>query len=155
MFYLTRSFLISRAIFEQTQFRPRRSWNVLSWKPSGDRIARSCRHTAPDLTLKKEVKDRIAGSQNTFWDRCRSLLKRSCRPSWDMHQTKELGQIYYFQSFYFRKILVSVKFVSAILGPEMGAPILWTPGKSAFFLQEKAMSIKFPFFFGGFWRWKS
>ena len=38
---------------------------------------------------------------------------------------------------FFRKILVSVKFVSAILGPEMGAPILWTPGKNAFFLQEK------------------
>ena len=52
----------------------------------------------------------------------------------------------------FRKILVSVKFVSAILGPEMGAPILWTPGKNAFFLQEKPMSVKFPFlgfFFGG------
>ena len=32
-----------------------------------------------------------------------------------------------------RKILVSVKFVSAILGPEMGASIkfLWTPGKCA------------------------
>ena len=29
----------------------------------------------------------------------------------------------------FRKILVSVKFVSAILGPEMAAPILWAPGK--------------------------
>ena len=27
-----------------------------------------------------------------------------------------------------RKILVSVKFVSAILGPEMAAPILWTGG---------------------------
>ena len=26
--------------------------------------------------------------------------------------------------------------VSAILGPEMGASILWTPGKNAFFLQE-------------------
>ena len=37
---------------------------------------------------------------------------------------------------YFRKILVSVKFVSAILGPEMAAPILWTPAKNAFFLQE-------------------
>ena len=35
-----------------------------------------------------------------------------------------------------RKILVSVKFVSAILGPEIAAPILWTPGKNAFFLQE-------------------
>ena len=38
---------------------------------------------------------------------------------------------------FFRKIPVSVKFVSAILGPETAAPILWTPGKNAFFLQEK------------------
>ena len=38
---------------------------------------------------------------------------------------------------------MSVKFVSAILGPEMAAPILWTPGKDALFLQEKPMSIKF------------
>ena len=36
-----------------------------------------------------------------------------------------------------RKILVSVKFVSAILGPETAAPILWTPGKDASVLQEK------------------
>ena len=35
-----------------------------------------------------------------------------------------------------RKILVSVKFVSAILGPERAAPILWAPRISAFFLQE-------------------
>ena len=35
-----------------------------------------------------------------------------------------------------RKILVSVKFVSAILGPEMAARILWAPGKNAVFLQE-------------------
>ena len=37
---------------------------------------------------------------------------------------------------FFRKVPVSVKFLSAILGPEMAAPILWTPGKNAFFLQE-------------------
>ena len=37
-----------------------RSWNVLSWEPCGDRITRSCRHTAPDPTVKTEVKDRIA-----------------------------------------------------------------------------------------------
>ena len=37
------------------------------------------------------------------------------------------------------KILVSVKFLSAILGPEMGAPILWAPGIFAFFLQETSM----------------
>ena len=49
----------------------------------------------------------------------------------------------------FRKILVSVKFLSAILGPEMGVSILWTPGKNALFLQEKPMSIKFLDFFGG------
>ena len=36
-----------------------------------------------------------------------------------------------------RKILVSVKCLSAILGPEMAAPILWTPGKNASVLQEK------------------
>ena len=49
-----------------------------------------------------------------------------------------------------RKILVSVKFVSAILGPEMAAPILWTPGKNAFFLQENLHVHKIPrFFLGG------
>ena len=36
-----------------------------------------------------------------------------------------------------QKILVSVKLWSAILGPEMAAPILRTRGKIAFFLQEK------------------
>ena len=36
-----------------------RSWNMLSREPSGDRIASSCRHTAPDLTVKTEVKDRM------------------------------------------------------------------------------------------------
>ena len=35
-----------------------------------------------------------------------------------------------------RRILVSIKFMSAILGPEMAAPILWARGKIAFFLQE-------------------
>ena len=51
--------------------------------------------------------------------------------------------------FEFRKILVSVKFVSAILGPEMAAPILWTRGKIAFFLQENLVSIKFLVLGGG------
>ena len=48
-----------------------------------------------------------------------------------------------------RKILVSVIFLSAILGPEMGASILWTPGTNALFLQEKPMSIKFLVLGGG------
>ena len=48
-----------------------------------------------------------------------------------------------------RKILVSVKFVSAILGPEMAAPILWTTGKNALFLQEKTYVHKIPRFRGG------
>ena len=53
---------------------------------------------------------------------------------------------------FFRKILASVKFQSAILGPEMGASILRTPGKNTFFLQNP-MSIKIPCFRGGgvFW----
>ena len=44
---------------------------------------------------------------------------------------------------------MSVKFLSAILGPEMAAPILWAPGENALFLQEKPVSIKFLLFGGG------
>ena len=79
---------------------------MLSREPSGDRIVRSCRHTAPDLTVMTEVKERIAKSLLSqyvlgFWgpfkpgikqkqaqesDRmakhilrqCRSLSQRSC-----------------------------------------------------------------------------
>ena len=51
-----------------------------------------------------------------------------------------------------KKSPVSVKFLSAILGPEMAAPILWAPGKIAFFLQENPMPIKFAVLGGGvFW----
>ena len=49
----------------------------------------------------------------------------------------------------FRKILVSVKFVSAILGPEMAAPILWTHGKMPFFCRKTSMSIKILVLGGG------
>ena len=38
--------------------------------------------------------------------------------------------------FKLRKILVSVKFLSAILGPEMAAPILWAPGKMRSFCRK-------------------
>ena len=49
----------------------------------------------------------------------------------------------------FRKILlVSVKFVSAILGPEMAAPILWTPGKMRSFCRKNHVR-KIPPFKGG------
>ena len=48
----------------------------------------------------------------------------------------------------FRKILVSVKFVSAILGPEMGAPILWTRGKMPSFCRKNHVR-KIPLFGGG------
>ena len=47
-----------------------------------------------------------------------------------------------------RKILVSVKCVSAILGPEMGAPILWTPGKMRSFCRKTHVH-KIPRFRGG------
>ena len=50
---------------------------------------------------------------------------------------------------FYQKILVSVKFWSAILGPEMAAPILWTPGTNAFFLQENLHVHKIPRFGGG------
>ena len=52
-----------------------------------------------------------------------------------------------------RKIPVSVKFLSAILGPEMATPILWTPGKMPSFCRKTSMSIKFLVFGGGFWVW--
>ena len=46
-----------------------RSWQVLSRGPSGDRIARSCRHMGPDLTVKTRGEDRIANcySRSLFW----------------------------------------------------------------------------------------
>ena len=44
---------------------------------------------------------------------------------------------------------MSVKFVSAILGLEMAAPILWAPRISAFFLQENFHVHKIPRFGGG------
>ena len=47
-----------------------------------------------------------------------------------------------------RQILVSVKFVSAILGPEMAAPILWAPAKCVL-SAGKPMSHKIPRFRGG------
>ena len=52
--------------------------------------------------------------------------------------------------FLFRKILVSVTFVSVILGPEMGAPILWTPGKLRSFCRKNHVR-KIPLFWGVFW----
>ena len=54
-----------------------------------------------------------------------------------------------FSDAFFRKILVSIKFLSAILGPEMAAPILWTPGKSASVLQEKPCPLEFLVLGGG------
>ena len=53
-------------------------------------------------------------------------------------------------SFVFRKILVSVKFLSAILGPEMAAPLLWAPATFAFFLQVNLPVHKIPRFRGGY-----
>ena len=50
---------------------------------------------------------------------------------------------------FFRKILVSVKFVSAILGPEMGASILWTPGKMRSFCRKTHVH-KIPRLGGGY-----
>ena len=49
-----------------------------------------------------------------------------------------------------QKNLVSVKFVSAILGPEMAAPILWTPGKKRPFCRKNLHVHKIPRFRGGY-----
>ena len=49
----------------------------------------------------------------------------------------------------FRKSLVSVNFLSAILGPEMAAPILWAPGKMRSFCRKTSMPVKYFGFFGG------
>ena len=54
-----------------------------------------------------------------------------------------------FRASFIRKILVSVKFLSAILGPEMAAPILRAPRISVFFLQENLRVHKIPRFRGG------
>ena len=52
---------------------------------------------------------------------------------WYPHENKHKKVLRYYRykyrAIWIRKILVSVKFLSAILGPEMAAPILWTPGK--------------------------
>ena len=48
----------------------------------------------------------------------------------------------------FRKILMSVKFVFAIPGPEMAAPILWAPGKMRSFCRKNHVH-KIPRFRGG------
>ena len=47
-------------------------------------------------------------------------------------------------------IQMSVKFVSAILGPEMAAPIVWTPGKMRSCCRKTHVH-KIPRFRGGFW----
>ena len=44
---------------------------------------------------------------------------------------------------------MSVKLVSAILGPEMAAPILWAARISVFSLQENLHVHKIPRFMGG------
>ena len=55
--------------------------------------------------------------------------------------------------FLIRKILVSVKFVSAILGPEMAAPILWAPGKMRPFCRKNHVHKISRFRGGVFWVW--
>ena len=56
----------------QDRSGPNRSWQVLSRGPSGDRIARSCRHTGPDLTVK--TRGRKIGSQDDVVAICFGFL---------------------------------------------------------------------------------
>ena len=89
----------------------------------------------------------------TMGNRGTSLNNFVCNCTCNLARTI-IRKMFVFLYAMFRKILVSVKFVSAILRLEMAAPILWTPGKNASVLQEKAMSIKFLVLGGGvFWVW--
>ena len=49
-----KSRMVEGVITEGVLSLKERSWQVLSRGPSGDRIARSCCHTVPDLTVKTE-----------------------------------------------------------------------------------------------------
>ena len=76
------------------------------------------------------------------WVKKGGTLKRQGIPSNVLKNKKKEGLS-------LRKILVSVKFVSAILGPEMAVPILWTPGKMRSFCRKTHVH-KIPRFRGGF-----
>ena len=66
---------------------------------------------------------------DTLWRFMTSLWRSEHRPG-SIAKCRKVFKV--------RKILVSVKFVSAILGPEMGASILWTPGKMRSFCRKNA-----------------
>ena len=87
------------------------------------------------------------GSQSTLRKKMHYIFGEHGSSKQIMYATISARMVLHLNS---RKILVSVKFVSAILGPEMGASTLWTPGENAFFLQEKPMSIKFLVLGGGY-----
>ena len=58
----------------------------------------------------------------------RKALKSPIRMAGPKNYSKTISMI--------QTILVSVKFLSAILGPEMAAPILWAPGKMRSFCRK-------------------
>ena len=71
-----------------------------------------------------------------------------------------MGEIW-FREYCFGRVIrkapchVRKMFLSAILGPEMAAPILWAPGIFWLFLQENLHAYKIPRFegfLGSFWR---
>ena len=69
------------------------------------------------------------------------LLPFSLSPQWFTVQNNKK---------FIREILVSIKCLSAILGPEMAAPILWTPGKMRPFCRKNHVH-KIPRSWGGIW----
>ena len=71
-----------------------------------------------------------------------------CAPTSHLHPLPHLGPSDVKNGKFLRKSLVSVKFVSAILGPEMAAPILWAPGKMRSFCRQNHVH-KIPRFRGG------
>ena len=79
-------------------------------------------------------KDWISQQGHIWWSCC--IPGRRCK--WEISLFQKNPRV--------RKILVP-----AILGPEMAAPILWTPEKKAFFLQENLHVHKILVGGGGFW----
>ena len=113
----------------------------------------------PEFTKKGEIHELFVLALSLVWfagatpEKSFSLRKRNRRLQrfWladsIFPQFGEMGGI--LSTVSVRKILVSVRFLSAILGPEMAAPILWTPGKMRPFCRKNHVH-KIPRFRGGY-----
>ena len=79
-------------------------------------------------------------------------MRRKISPKFHVKSGVKNGKFHANFTLLGRSAEVSVKFVSAILGPEMEAPILWTPGKMRSFCRKNPVH-KIPRFRGGGGLW--